>query len=277
VVPRKRGAACETYLLNAFLSHTLADVALSDLTKSRVTGYCVERLKRVKTGTVNRELDVLGHAFEVARHSWDVHHSALRCCYSGLALSEHTNSMADRIIPVTEKATKMVWKRGGLADLRFHDRRHEAVSRSLFGVRFVPIATICGCDSCYWNETPSLLPCAQLTRQCLTSVSPSIANKKTCGTPKVLNSVMPAPCDVRSVTIHGTSCPAAPNLTAAFLFWGTRASFRRSRMIGTSIWQSSRMTTSVNKRPSAIESKIEHRLRYPFAKQLCTVESLCHL
>ena len=37
-----------------------------------VSAYCAERLRRVKPGTLNRELDILRHAFAVARRNWDV-------------------------------------------------------------------------------------------------------------------------------------------------------------------------------------------------------------
>ena len=59
VVPRKRGADRETLTLNAFLRHPLARVALSDVTTGMVSAYCAERLRRVKPGTLNRELDIL--------------------------------------------------------------------------------------------------------------------------------------------------------------------------------------------------------------------------
>ena len=72
VVPRKRGADRETLTLNAFLRHPLARVALSDVTTGMVSAYCAERLRRVKPGTMNRELDILRHAFAVARRNWDV-------------------------------------------------------------------------------------------------------------------------------------------------------------------------------------------------------------
>jgi len=72
VVPRKRGADRETLTLNAFLRHPLARVAVSDVTAGMVSAYCAERLKRVKAGTLNRELDILRHALTTARRSWDV-------------------------------------------------------------------------------------------------------------------------------------------------------------------------------------------------------------
>ena len=218
-VPRKRGAARETFLLNAFLRYPLAQVALSDLTTGMVSAYCVERLKHVKPGTVNRELDILRHAIAVARRSWDVplasnpfadvvrpksaaprvrrlqsgererlqascgqcrnplirylvelaletamrrgeilnarwsdlsfekrtlHIAVTKNGYartiplSGAAIAllrflrDHTNSASERILPITENMAKMAWKRlvkrAGLADLRFHDLRHEAIS-----------------------------------------------------------------------------------------------------------------------------------------------------
>jgi len=72
VVPRKRGSGRETLMLNVFLRHPLARVALSDVTTGMVSAYCTERLRRVRPGTLNRELDILRHAFATARRSWDI-------------------------------------------------------------------------------------------------------------------------------------------------------------------------------------------------------------
>ena len=48
-------------------------------------------------------------------------------------LSDGGASGDERILPITQDAAKMAWKRvvkqAGLADLRFHDLRHEAISR----------------------------------------------------------------------------------------------------------------------------------------------------
>lgn len=220
VVPLKRGADRETVMLNAFLRHALAKAALSDISTGMVSAYCAERLKRVKAGTVNRELDMLRHAFEVARRSWDVplvhnafgavtrpkaaaprerrlepgererlHTACLKCrnplirylvelavetgmrrgeilragwadvCFerhtlhipitkngysrtiplSGAAmmllrtLREQLGSTSQCVLPITEDMAKMAWKRlvkrAGLVNLRFHDLRHEAISR----------------------------------------------------------------------------------------------------------------------------------------------------
>jgi integrase len=219
VVPRKRGADRETLTLNAFLRHPLAQVALSDVTAGMVSAYCAQRLQRVKPGTLNRELDILRHAFAVARRSWDVplvnnafadvtrpkgaaprerrlhrnergrlQAAAAQCrnAYihylvelavetamrrgellnarwtdvsfekrtmhvpvtkngyartiplSGAAMARlrdlrDLGSSSERLLPITENTAKMAWKRvvtrARLIDLRFHDLRHEAISR----------------------------------------------------------------------------------------------------------------------------------------------------
>jgi len=219
-VPRKRGAGRETYLINAFLRRPLAQLALSDLTRGKVSAYCAERLQHVKPGTVNRELDILRHAFEVARRNWDLPlrnnafadvtrlkhavprerrlqagererlQTACSQCRNGnirylfelaletamrrgeilnarwcdVSFDKHTLyipntknghartiplsgtaiallqslrvqsilSESEHIVPVTENAAKMAWKRlvrrAQLKNLRFHDLRHEAIS-----------------------------------------------------------------------------------------------------------------------------------------------------
>jgi integrase len=220
VVPRKRGADRETLVINAFLRHPLACVALADVTTGMASAYCAERLRRVKPGTINRELDILRHAFAVARRNWDVPlaHNAfaevtrpkggaprerrlhageqerlqaacdqcrnpfvrflvqlaletamrrgellrMRWCdvsaekrtlhipitknghartipLSGAALAllrdlrDHCGPSCERVLPITENAAKMAWKRlakrARLENLRFHDLRHEAISR----------------------------------------------------------------------------------------------------------------------------------------------------
>jgi integrase len=72
VSPRKRSGDSERYLLNAFLRHRLAQVVVGDLTTGLVSTYCDERLRAVKAVSVRRELDILRHAFEVARRDWDL-------------------------------------------------------------------------------------------------------------------------------------------------------------------------------------------------------------
>lgn len=72
VIPRKRGRDTEAIVVNAFLRHPLAKVPLGHLTPQRVVAYRDERLKTVKSSTLNRQLDILRHALEVARKEWDL-------------------------------------------------------------------------------------------------------------------------------------------------------------------------------------------------------------
>jgi hypothetical protein len=72
IIPRKRGADRETFLLNAFLRHPLAKQEAGKVTTGMVSAYCAERLRREKPATVNRELDILRHAFATARRNRDM-------------------------------------------------------------------------------------------------------------------------------------------------------------------------------------------------------------
>jgi hypothetical protein len=57
----------ETFLINASLCHHLAKIALKDLSTAAVSAYRAERLRQVKSGTVNRESNILRHVLAVAR------------------------------------------------------------------------------------------------------------------------------------------------------------------------------------------------------------------
>jgi integrase len=72
VVPSRRGRAVETIVINAFLRTKLAQTRMSDLTPESFASYRDERLKTVKPGTINRELGLIQHIFEVARTDWNI-------------------------------------------------------------------------------------------------------------------------------------------------------------------------------------------------------------
>lgn len=66
------------------------------------------------------------------------------------------NKSSDRVFPVTANAVRLAWqrlrKRAGLPDLRFHDLRHEAVSRLFEAGLSVPeVAMVSG------HRTPAML------------------------------------------------------------------------------------------------------------------------
>lgn len=70
VTPTKRGAGPERYRIGTLLAHSLSRTGLDKLTPALVAQYRDDRLKRVKSGTVRRELAILQHCFEVARREW---------------------------------------------------------------------------------------------------------------------------------------------------------------------------------------------------------------
>jgi integrase len=59
-------------VINAFLRNPLADKSLSELTPEHFAIYRDQRLKAVRPATVNRQLGLVQHIFEVARIEWSV-------------------------------------------------------------------------------------------------------------------------------------------------------------------------------------------------------------
>jgi len=69
---KKRSADTEAYLLNAFMREPIASLTLAQITASHFSTYREKRLKLVKPGTVNRELGIIKHAFDVAEREWGI-------------------------------------------------------------------------------------------------------------------------------------------------------------------------------------------------------------
>ncbi|GJD65388.1 site-specific integrase [Methylobacterium frigidaeris] len=72
VTPTKRGAVREGMAIRVLMKHGLAKVPLSSLTVAKVAAHRDLRLKTVKPASINRELALYSHAFEVARKVWDI-------------------------------------------------------------------------------------------------------------------------------------------------------------------------------------------------------------
>jgi integrase len=70
IVPRKRSADREVYLLRVILRHPIARVSLHLLTATEIAKYRDQRLTLVKGATVRRELAIVRHCIEVARNEW---------------------------------------------------------------------------------------------------------------------------------------------------------------------------------------------------------------
>jgi integrase len=70
IVPRKRSADRERYMLRVVLRHPMARLSLYRLTPVEVARYRDDRLLVVSGATVRRELAIVRHCLEVARSEW---------------------------------------------------------------------------------------------------------------------------------------------------------------------------------------------------------------
>ena len=70
VLPRKRSADREVYMLRVILRDTVARLSLDLLTTTEIAKYRDHRLALVKSDTVRRELAIVRHCIEVARNEW---------------------------------------------------------------------------------------------------------------------------------------------------------------------------------------------------------------
>ena len=79
VTPLKKGAAPETNRLRAFMRHPLARRFVAGVRGVDMARFREERLQKVSSSTVKRDLVLLGHVFEVARKEWGIHvHNPVR-------------------------------------------------------------------------------------------------------------------------------------------------------------------------------------------------------
>ena len=70
VSPRKKTAATETIVLNAFLTRQICRRRLSELRTEDFATYRDQRLQTIKPSSLSRELTPVRHLFEVARDEW---------------------------------------------------------------------------------------------------------------------------------------------------------------------------------------------------------------
>jgi integrase len=70
VTPEKRGHHWELIRMNAWKSLPFVDYKLSDITTPRIAEWRDDRLKNVKSSTVNREMNLMSSVFEQARREW---------------------------------------------------------------------------------------------------------------------------------------------------------------------------------------------------------------
>ncbi len=72
VTPYKKGASSEYYRLNALNRCGLGRRFVAGIRGNDIAQYRDERLKKVSSATVKRDLVLLGHIFEIARKEWGI-------------------------------------------------------------------------------------------------------------------------------------------------------------------------------------------------------------
>ena len=71
VVPFKKSASSETFLINAFMRNRWVALPLNMLSAAQIAEYRDKRLLSVKPSTISREFGIVKHALQVAKLEWD--------------------------------------------------------------------------------------------------------------------------------------------------------------------------------------------------------------
>ncbi len=72
VTPGKRGAEPEKCRIDGLLRDSLAAVKITNVTSKDLADWRDQRAKEVAPATVNRDMTVLSHVFEIARKEWGI-------------------------------------------------------------------------------------------------------------------------------------------------------------------------------------------------------------
>ncbi|WP_363348596.1 site-specific integrase [Methylocystis echinoides] len=72
ITPTKRGSNSEAYRLRTMFEHPIAALSLKNLSPAAVASYRDDRLQKVSTGSVRRELAILSHCLEIAKREWGI-------------------------------------------------------------------------------------------------------------------------------------------------------------------------------------------------------------
>jgi integrase len=148
VIPRKRGAHRERYM-RVILRHPLSRLSLHRLTPAEIAKYRDERLAVVTSATVQRELAIVRHCLQVARNEWGFVLPSNPVDQVKLPPPNNPRERRasadelERLLDACE--AKRLRRRAGVSGLRFHDLRHEAVSRFFEkGLNMPEVAAISG-------------------------------------------------------------------------------------------------------------------------------------
>ncbi len=73
VTPLKRGASAEASRLGAMLRRPIVEIKISALSSMHIAKYRDARLGEVTGDSVNKELNLISHALNIARREWGIH------------------------------------------------------------------------------------------------------------------------------------------------------------------------------------------------------------
>ncbi len=71
VIPHKKSASSETFMINAFMKNKCVALPLNMLSAAQIAEYRDKRLLSVKPSTIIREFGIVKHALQVAKLEWD--------------------------------------------------------------------------------------------------------------------------------------------------------------------------------------------------------------
>ncbi len=96
VVVHKRGHKNETIIVNAFLRQSMCNKPLSDITSEDFERYKVRRLKSVLGSTINREFNIIKHAYNTAINVWElpINKNPLLCVSKALTPSSRAKRVS---------------------------------------------------------------------------------------------------------------------------------------------------------------------------------------
>lgn len=113
VTPEKKGKDAERYQILALLRDPIALLPLTQLTPARLAEWRNERLQDVSGSTVNRQLNLLSHALNVARREWGI---AFMNPVGEIRRPRQNRARKRRISPVEEARLLSSLEQGALND-----------------------------------------------------------------------------------------------------------------------------------------------------------------
>lgn len=160
----KAGAQIEGYVINAFLRQSLSRRTLASLQPSDFVAYRDFRLTEVSGSTVNRQLCIIQHAFEIAVKEWGLplqsnpvslirkpknnpaRERRLKEGEYETLISESVNCRNKLIKPIIVLAVETAMRRGEILNIRHNDvlveKRYLRIPKTKTGVpRTIPLSS----------------------------------------------------------------------------------------------------------------------------------------